>query len=75
MSTYGTQWSGNMSFPVKFFKVDVLPTPLVANAFYYVENGQYAEAYLTDTNGVAKKVGNSQMIEALTLDINAGFFS
>jgi hypothetical protein len=64
-----------MSFAVKFFKVTVLPTTLVANAFYYIENGEYAEAYLTDANGVAKKVGNSEMIEALTLDINAGFFS
>ena len=63
------------SIPVKFFKVDVLPTPLVDNAFYYVENGQYAEGYLTNSAGVAKKVGNSEMIEALTLDINAGFFS
>jgi hypothetical protein len=64
------------TIPVKFFKVDTLPTnALVANAFYYIENGQYAEAYLTDSSGVAKKVGNSQMIEALTLDINAGFFS
>jgi hypothetical protein len=63
------------TIPVKFFKVDVLPTLLVANAFYYIENGEYAEAYLTDSSGVAKKVGNSQMIEALTLDINAGFFS
>jgi hypothetical protein len=64
-----------MSFSVKFFKVDTLPTPLAANAFYYVENGEYAEAYLTDLNGVAKKIGNSEMIEDLTLDINAGFFS
>ena len=64
-----------VSFVVNFFKVLVLPNTLVPNAFYYVENGQYAEAYLTDDTGVAKKIGNSQMIEALTLDINAGFFS
>lgn len=60
---------------VKFFKVLTLPGTLLPNSFYYIENGQYAEAYLTDSNGVAKKVGNSQMIEALTLDVNAGFFS
>lgn len=60
---------------VKFYKVLALPALLDTNAFYYVENGQYAEAYLTDDTGVAKKVGNSEMIEALTLDINAGFFS
>jgi hypothetical protein len=64
-----------MSLPVKFFKVDALPNTLVANAFYYVENNNYAEAYLTNSAGIAKKVGNTQMIEELTLDINAGFFS
>jgi hypothetical protein len=60
---------------LRFFKVLVLPDTLIPDAFYYVENGEYAEAYLTDNIGVAKKVGNSDMIEALTLDINAGFFS
>lgn len=64
-----------MTFAVKFYKVLSLPVTLTPNSFYYVENGQYAEAYLTDDIGVAKKVGNSEMIEALTLDINAGFFS
>lgn len=60
---------------IKFFKVTVLPSVPVANAFYYVENGDYAEAYLTNASGVLKKVGNSEMIESLTLDVNAGFFS
>jgi hypothetical protein len=64
-----------MSFPIKFFKVDELPNTLVANAFYYVENNNYAEGYLTNSAGIAKKVGNTQMIEELTRDINAGFFS
>jgi hypothetical protein len=64
-----------MSLEVKFYKVTELPVTLVADAFYYVENGEYAEAYLTDSQGVAKKVGNTDMIEDLTLDINAGFFS
>lgn len=64
-----------MSLAVSFHKVDALPQVLAPNAFYYVENGDYAEAYLTDVNGVPKKVGNSQMIEDLTLDINAGFFT
>lgn len=64
-----------MALAVSFYKVDTLPATLVPNAFYYVENGQYAEAYLTDSNGVAKKIGNSEMIEALTQDINAGFFT
>lgn len=64
-----------MSTIVKFFKVSELPVTLVANAFYYVENNNYAEAYLTNSQGVAKKVGNTAMIEELTQDINAGFFS
>lgn len=60
---------------VRFYKVSVLPVELDSNSFYYVENGEYAESYLTDSSGVAKKIGNSQMIEALTQDINAGFFT
>ena len=64
-----------MSLVVSFYKVDALPATLVANAFYYVENGSYAEAYLTDINGVPKKIGNTQMIEELTKNINAGFFT
>lgn len=60
---------------IKFFKVLALPASPLPNSFYYVENGPFAEAFLTDDTGVAKKVGNSEMIEALTLNINAGFFS
>lgn len=60
---------------VKFYKVTSLPATLTPNSFYYVENGEYAEAYLTDDSGVAKKMGNTQMIQALTQNINAGFFS
>lgn len=60
---------------VRFFKVTSLPSTLVANAFYYVQNGNYAEQYVTDSLGVAKKVGNTQMIEELTQNINAGFFT
>ena len=60
---------------VRFFKVTSLPTTLVANAFYYVQNGNYAEQYLTDAAGVAKKVGNTSMIQELTQNINAGFFT
>lgn len=60
---------------VRFFKVTSLPATLVENALYFVQNGNYAEQYLTDLNGVAKKVGNTQMIEELTQNINAGFFT
>lgn len=60
---------------VRFFKVTVLPTTLVPDAFYYVENGNYAEAYLTNSAGVAKKLGNTEMIQQLTQNVNAGFFT
>lgn len=60
---------------VRFFKVTSLPTTLVPDAFYFVQNGNYAEHYLTDSTGVAKKVGNTQMIEEITQNINAGFFT
>jgi hypothetical protein len=60
---------------INFYKVASLPTVLVPNSFYYVENGPYAEAFLTDEEGTAKKIGNTDMIEALTKDINAGFFA
>lgn len=60
---------------VNFYKVTQLPTQLSPSSFYYVENGEYAESYLTDDTGVAKKLGNTAMIEALTKNINAGFFT
>lgn len=50
---------------IRFNKVSVLPSTLEKDSFYYVENGTYAESYLTDSNGVAKSVGNSAMINAL----------
>lgn len=50
---------------VKFYKVSILPTTLEADAFYYVLSNNYAESYLTDINGVAKKIGNSEMINQL----------
>lgn len=50
---------------VQFFKVTSLPGSLQPNAFYYVENGAYAESYVTNQAGVAKALGNSAMINAL----------
>lgn len=50
---------------VKFFKLTSLPGTLEPNSFYYIENGAYAESYLTDNAGVAKSLGNSAMIRAL----------
>lgn len=47
---------------IKFFKVNVMPGTPVANAWYLVSNGDYAETYVTDSTGVLKMVGNSVMI-------------
>lgn len=60
---------------VNFYKVDSLPVTTAPNSFYYVLSGNYAEVYLTDIAGVPKKVGNTQMIEELSKNINAGFFT
>ena len=60
---------------VRFYKVLTLPQTLVPDAFYYVQNGGYVDTYLTDSNGVAKKVGNTAMIQEVTQTINAGFFT
>lgn len=50
---------------LKFNKVTTLPSTLEADAFYYVENGTFAESYLTNSAGTAKSIGNSAMIEAV----------
>lgn len=50
---------------LKFHQVSTLPVTLDADAFYFVLNGDYAESYLTDNNGVAKMIGNSVMINEL----------
>ena len=50
---------------LNFHKVTTLPGVLQANAVYFVENGTYAETYVTNTVGVARSVGNTAMINAL----------
>lgn len=50
---------------VAFHKVAVLPGVLEVNAFYLVENGDYAETYVTDSTGEARAVGNTAMIQAI----------
>lgn len=56
-----------------FHKVAALPGTLVADAFYLVENGNYAETYVTDDAGVAKMVGNSVMTNALIAEALANW--
>lgn len=50
---------------VAFHKVTTLPGTLEPNAFYFVENANFCESYVTDDAGVAKSIGNSAMINAL----------
>lgn len=50
---------------IKFNKVTTLPATLEADSFYFVANGSYAESYVTDSTGVARTIGNSEMINAL----------
>lgn len=52
---------------VAFHKVTALPGTPDPDSFYLVENGSYAEIYLTDDAGVAKMVGNTTMIEAIAI--------
>lgn len=49
----------------RFLKVTTLPGTLEPNTFYFVENGNYAESYLTNSSGVAKMIGNTTMINQL----------
>ena len=50
---------------VKFFKLLTLPAVLENNAWYIIENGNYAETYITNNLGNAKMIGNSVMINNL----------
>lgn len=50
---------------LNFYKVTSLPGTLQANSVYFVLNGAYAESYVTDSAGVGKAVGNTDMIEAI----------
>lgn len=56
--------------PVKFYKLEELPEEPQANTFYFIENEDIAESYLTDAEGIPKQVGNSDMINALIAEAN-----
>ena len=62
---------------LQFHKAAALPGTLVADAFYFVPStgpngGLFAEAYLTDSAGAARLIGNTSMIQEL---INASLAS
>lgn len=57
---------------VDFYKVIGLPSEPQPNSFYFVENGEVAEMYVTDIDGVPRKAGNTEMIEALIVAGVAG---
>lgn len=54
---------------VKFFKVATLPGTLQPDSLYFVQNGTYAESYVTDSSGTAKSIGNTAMINALATSL------
>lgn len=58
-----------MANQIKFIKATTLPGTLEPDSFYFIENGTYAESYLTNTAGVARSIGNSAMINALASSI------
>jgi hypothetical protein len=60
---------------VKFYKVTTTPSVWAADSIYFIQNGAYAEIYITTSLGEPKKVGNTPMIQELTQNINAGFFT
>lgn len=47
---------------LRFYAVAQLPNTLEPDSFYFVENGDYAESYLTSSNGTPRLVGNTLMI-------------
>lgn len=49
----------------KASKVTTLPGTLVADTIYFVQNGNYAECYVTNAAGVAKMIGNTLMIQQI----------
>lgn len=50
---------------LNFYKVTSLPSTLVADSLYFVENGESAESYLTNNVGLARSIGNTEMINTL----------
>lgn len=50
---------------LNFYKVTSLPSTLEADSFYFVENGGYAESYLTNNAGLPRSIGNTGMINTL----------
>jgi hypothetical protein len=53
-----------MKIKVSFHKVIGLPSEPEPNAFYFVQDGDIAETYLTDADGVPKYVGSTPMVAA-----------
>lgn len=58
---------------LQFYALSALPATLEADAFYFVENGNYAESYITNSSGVARQIGNSLMINALVAEALANW--
>jgi hypothetical protein len=59
---------------LSFYKVLSLPNVAQPNSIYFVQNGNNAETYITDSTGVLKNIGNTTMIQQVTQTVDAGFF-
>ncbi len=53
---------------ITFHKVAALPTTLEPGALYFVQNGAFAEAYLSTLTGEPRAIGNSAMVNALIVE-------
>ena len=57
------------SVRLKFFGVLEMPENPLPNAFYFVLNGDRAEAWLTSKSGVPKQIGNTQMVTDIVSEL------
>lgn len=57
---------------IQFLKVLSLPATLQPDSFYFVANGGFAEAYITDSTGTAKSVINSSAVTAIVNGMGLG---
>lgn len=53
---------------IGFHKVNVIPAVLEPDSLYFVLNGNYAESYLTNSTGLPRSIGNTEMINALIVE-------
>lgn len=58
---------------VNFYAVTTLPSTLEPDSLYFVQNGTFAESYITSASGEARAMGNSSMINTRIAQALADF--